>query len=245
MRRRLRVVTWNVGRVYSPKHNNRLDDADIPRVARVLAELHPDVALLQELVDARQLHALLVQLHNKAGEFHGAIAQKCIYDRRAAALVRAERAPAFEEHPLGGTRRSVVAATFDLGGGARGAAISAHFDVFSTGIRAEQGWALAGLAERRDEPLVVAGGDLNLDPVWAAGTRNRRDVDTFARMTRLLTDVGREAGATLVGLLRVDHLFLRGGARHLARVSPRRLPLGDHHPLVLDVDLDPDVASPI
>jgi hypothetical protein len=26
-------------------------------------------------------------------------------------------------------------------------------------------------------------------------------------------------------------------------VSPRRLPLGDHHPLVLDVDLDPDVAS--
>ena len=25
--RRLRVVTWNVGRLYSPTHNNRLDDA--------------------------------------------------------------------------------------------------------------------------------------------------------------------------------------------------------------------------
>ena len=33
--------------------------------------------------------------------------------------------------------------------------------------------------------------------------------------------------------------------RWLARVSPRRLPLGDHHPLVLDVDLEPDVASAI
>jgi hypothetical protein len=102
MRRRLRVLTWNVGRVYSPSHNNRLDDADIPRVARVLAELDPDVALLQELIDERQLRALRVLLH-RAGEFHGAIAQKCIQDRRAALLVRAERAPAFEEHPLGVT----------------------------------------------------------------------------------------------------------------------------------------------
>jgi endonuclease/exonuclease/phosphatase family metal-dependent hydrolase len=245
MRRRLRVLTWNVGRVYSPTHNNRLDDADVPRVARVLAELHPDVALLQELVDERQLRAVIVQLHHKAGEFHGAIAQKCRYDRRAAVLARAERAPTFEEHLLGGTDRAVVTATFDLGAGARGAAISAHFDVFSTALRAEQGRALARLAEARAEPLVVAGGDLNLDPDWAAGTRNRRDVDTFARLTRVMVDVGRDAGATLIGLLRVDHLFLRGGAHHVARVSPRRLPLGDHHPLVLDVDLDPDIASAI
>jgi endonuclease/exonuclease/phosphatase family metal-dependent hydrolase len=239
MRRRLRVLTWNVGRVYSPSHNNRLDDADIPRVARVLAELDPDVALLQELIDERQLRALRVLLH-RAGEFHGAIAQKCIQDRRAALLVRAERAPAFEEHPLGVTRRSMMAATFDLAPGVRGAAISAHFDVFSRHKRAVQGAALAELAESRAEPLVVAGGDLNLDPSFAAGTHNGQDVATFARMTRELEDVGRAAGATLLGMLRVDHLFLRGGVRPAARVSPRRLPLGDHHPLVLDVDCVPE-----
>src|SRR6266496_2719013 len=129
MRRRLRVLTWNVGRVYSPSHNNRLDDADVPRVARVLAELDPDVALLQELIDERQLRALQVLLHRVA-EFRGAIAQKCVQDRRAAVLVRAERAPLFEEHTLGATRRSMMAATFALGPGVRGAAISAHFDVF-------------------------------------------------------------------------------------------------------------------
>jgi endonuclease/exonuclease/phosphatase family metal-dependent hydrolase len=243
MRRRLRVLTWNVGRLYSPTHNNRLDDADVPRVARVLGELHPDVVLLQELVDERQLQAILVRLHHEAGPFHGALAQKCGYDRKSAALVRSELAPAFEHDVLGETTRGVVTATFDLGDGSRGAAICAHFDVFNPVRRAEQGWALAALAEARAEPLVVAGGDLNLDPKFADASANREDTQTFARLTRELVDVGHAAGATLVGLLRVDHLFLRGGARHLARVSPRRLPLGDHHPLVLDVDLDPDVAS--
>jgi endonuclease/exonuclease/phosphatase family metal-dependent hydrolase len=242
MPRRLRVLTWNVGRVYSPSHNNRLDDADIPTVARILAELHPDVALLQELVDERQLGAITERLVAQAGVFEGAIARRCIYDRRAALLVRAERAPRFEEHTLGSTRRSVMAASFDLDGATRGAAISAHFDVFSRHKRAEQGTALAQLAEARAEALVVAGGDLNLDPRFAAGTHNHRDVATFARMTEVLSDVGHAAGATLVGLFRVDHLFVRGGVGHRARVSPRRLPLGDHHPLVLDVDLDPDVA---
>jgi endonuclease/exonuclease/phosphatase family metal-dependent hydrolase len=125
----------------------------------------------------------------------------------------------------------------------RAAAISAHFDVFSVERRAEQAHALATLAEDRAERVVVAGGDFNLDPAWAAGTANALDIDTFTRLTRTLVDAGREAGATLVGLLRVDHLLLRGARRWLARVSPRRLPLGDHHPLVLDVDLDPDVAS--
>jgi len=243
MRRRVRVVTWNVGRLYSPRHNNRLDDADVPVVARVLGELDPDVALLQELVDVRQLDAIVTRLSQARGGFTGALARKCEYDRRTAALVRADRAPAFEEHSLGVTGRTAVLATFDVADGLRGAAISAHFDVFATDRRAGQADALAALAEDRAEEVVIAGGDFNLDPVWAAGTANARDVATFARLTRALVDAGRDAGATLLGLLRVDHLLARGVPRYFARVSPRRLPLGDHHPLVLDVDLDPDVAS--
>jgi endonuclease/exonuclease/phosphatase family metal-dependent hydrolase len=243
MRRRLRLVTWNVGRLYSPTHNNRLDDADVPRVAHVLGELDPDVALLQELVDVRQLDAITTRLSAVRGPFAGRLARQCAYDRRTAALVRADREPAFDEHVLDESRRATVMASFDLGGGARGAAFSAHFDVYSTEKRAEQGCRLAELAEARHEPLVVAAGDFNLDPRWAAGVGNRRDVATFGRMTRALVDAGREAGATLVGLWRVDHVLVRGAVRHLVRVSPRRLPLGDHAPLVLDVDLDPDVAS--
>jgi len=245
MRRRLRVLTWNVGRLYSPRHNNRLDDADVPAVARILGELDPDVALLQEIVDAQQLQALIARMAEERGAFCGAFAQYCVYDRRVAVLVRAERAPAFEELSLGGTGRRAMLASFDVADGVRGAAISAHLDVFSPRRRADQAWALAQLAEDRAEPLVVAGGDFNLDPRWAAGTNNAEDLRTFARLTRQLVDAGHAAGATLIGLLRVDHLLVRGAARTVARVSPRRLPLGDHHPLVLDVDLDPDVASAV
>ena len=243
--KRLRVVTWNVGRLYSPTHNNRLDDADVPRVARVLDELDPDVALLQEIVDARQLGEIVTRLSRTRAAVDGAMAEKCAYDRRAAVLVRRDHAPAFEERSLGSSNRNAVVATFDAGAGRRAAAISAHFDVFSPERRAEQADALARLAEERGEEVVVAGGDFNLDPAWAAGTANARDVETFTRLTRTFADAGREAGATLIGLWRVDHLLVRGARRWLARVSPRRLPLGDHHPLVLDVDLDPDVASPL
>jgi endonuclease/exonuclease/phosphatase family metal-dependent hydrolase len=239
---RLRVVTWNVGRLYSPRHNNRLDDADVPAVVRILGELDPDVVLLQELIDVRQLDAIVGRLEHERGRFVAALAEGCVYDRRAAVLVRADRAPAFEEHGLGRSGRVAVLATFEAADGVRAAAISAHFDVFSPRRRAEQAVALATLAEARAEGLVVAGGDFNLDPAWAEGTANAQDIETFRRLTQTLVDAGRPAGATLIGLWRVDHLLVRGGQRHLARVSPRRLPLGDHHPLVLDVDLDPDVA---
>jgi endonuclease/exonuclease/phosphatase family metal-dependent hydrolase len=241
---KLRVVTWNVGRLYSPTHNNRLLDDDIPRVAAVLDELSPDVVLLQELVNVTQLGEIVTRLSRARGPFDGAMAERCAYDRRAAVVVKRERAPAFEEHGLGPTNRHVVVASFDVdGGGARAAAISAHFDVFDIDRRAEQADALATLAEERDERLVFAGGDFNLDPAWAAGTGSARDVATFTRLTRVLADAGRQGGATLMGLLRVDHVLVRGARRWLAHVSPRRLPLGDHFPLVLDVDLDPDVAS--
>jgi endonuclease/exonuclease/phosphatase family metal-dependent hydrolase len=243
--RRLRVVTWNVGRLYSPTHNNRLDDADVPRVARVLDELDPDVALLQEIVDVRQLDEIVTRLSRSRAPVAGAMAERCAYDRRAAVLVRRDHAPAFEECSLGSTNRNAMVATFDAGDGRRAAAISAHFDVFNPERRAEQAHELAQMAENRDEAMVFAGGDFNLDPAWAAGTGAAVDVATFTRLTRTLADAGREGGATLIGLWRVDHLLVRGAQRWLARVSPRRLPLGDHHPLVLDVDLEPDVASAI
>jgi endonuclease/exonuclease/phosphatase family metal-dependent hydrolase len=265
MRRRLRVVSWNVGRVYSPTHNNRLDDGDLPRVARVLGELDGDVVLLQEVVSLAQLDDIRARLrHDGRGEFHGAIAQFCVYDRRVAAVARRELAPAFEEFAIGTTGRSALVASVELGGDRssgdrssgdrssgdrssgdgrgrrieRAAAIATHLDVLSPERRADQGHALAALAESRAEPLVVVGGDLNLDPAVAAASGSRRDLATFARLTETLSDAARDAGPTLLGLLRVDHMLLRGARSWLARVSPRRLPLGDHHPLVLDVDLD-------
>jgi endonuclease/exonuclease/phosphatase family metal-dependent hydrolase len=239
MASRLRVLTWNVGRLYSPGHNNRLDEADLPEVARILAELDPDVALLQEIVDERQIVQLCRRLGAWRGEYAGALATACVYDRRTTVLAKKARAPRFEDVSLGTTGRGAVIATFNVDGGRRAAAFSVHFDVFSPNRRADQARTLAELAEGRAESLVIAGGDFNLDPAFAAGTDNRRDQETFARLTAQFVDAGRDAGATLCGLLRVDHLLVRGSQNGMvARVSPRRLPLGDHQPLVLDVDLD-------
>src|SRR3954470_20237591 len=112
MRRRLRVLTWNVGRLYSPTHNNRLDDADVPRVAHVLHELDPDVALLQEIVDTRQLAELVTRLSRTRAPYDGAMTERCVYDRRAAVLVLRELPPRFEEHGLGPTGRTAMTASF-------------------------------------------------------------------------------------------------------------------------------------
>lgn len=245
MRRRLRLLTWNVGRLYCRSHNNRLDDADVPEVARVLDEIDPDVVLLQELVDERQLAEITSRLSAGRGAFTGALAQRCAYDRHTAALARSALAPEFGEYELDESGRAAMRVSFDLGSApGRGAAFSAHLDVFSAQKRAEQGRRLIELAEERKEALVAAAGDFNLDPVWAAGVGNHCDLATFARMTERLVDGGQAAGPTLIGLFRVDHVLLRGPGQHLARVSPRRLPLGDHRPLLVDVHLDSDVPSP-
>jgi endonuclease/exonuclease/phosphatase family metal-dependent hydrolase len=236
--RRVRVVSWNVGRIYTPTNNNRLDDADIPRVARVLDELDPDVVLLQEVVTETQLAALLDRLPGYAG----ALAADCSYDRHVAALARIRLRPAFAQHRLEPTGRGLVAVRFDVpaGSGARGVALPVHFDVFDKLRRRSQAEAVIDLARGCDEVLSVVGGDFNLDPDVAEKLGDALDRGTFNRFTEHFVDDGRAAGPTLFGVMRVDHLFARGSAldRVYARVSPgRRLPLGDHDPLVGDLEL--------
>jgi len=238
--RRLRVVSWNVGRLYTPTSNNRLDDADVPRVARVLDELDPDVALLQEFVDERQLARLLALLPGYAG----AMSTRCIYDRHVAALARTDLQPAFEQHLLEPTGRGLVLVTFSVGDGegdaARGAALPVHFDVFDRRRRRSQAEAVLALADARAEELVVVGGDFNLDPELAARLGDELDVGTYGLLADRFHEAGRAAGPTLFGFLRVDHLLARGHRleRLRTRVSPgRRLPLGDHDPLVCDLTL--------
>jgi len=233
--RRVRVLTWNVGRLYSPRGNNRLDDADVPQVARTIWELDADIVLLQELVEARQLDALVDRLPGYVGR----IAERCRYDRHVAALARTRLAPEFEQLLLDDTGRGLVGVTF-AGGAWRGCAIAVHFDVFDAARRRSQAREVRALIDARREPVVAVGGDFNLDPEWAARLGRHVDVGTFRLLADRLRDGGRRAGPTLIGIGRVDHL-LAGGERERqmhTRVSPnRRLPLGDHDPLVCDLHL--------
>src|SRR5262245_23178766 len=58
--RPLRVLTWNVGKIYlGDKHDSRAADHDLARIAAVVHEVDPDVVALQELRDRGQLDRLL------------------------------------------------------------------------------------------------------------------------------------------------------------------------------------------
>jgi endonuclease/exonuclease/phosphatase family metal-dependent hydrolase len=229
----LRVVSWNVGRLYTPKGNNRLDDHDIPQVARTLHELDGDCVLLQELVDVLQLRAILVRTGN---EYAGELAQNCAYDRKCAVLVRKRLAPTFEQHRLEPTGRGLVLARFTAGE-KRVAAASVHFDVFSRPRRRAQSQALTHITDGRDEEIVLAAGDFNFDPEWAAGTGDAVDRGSWELLTARLADTGFGMGPTLLGLWRVDHVLVRGGSGHARVVPHRRLPLGDHDAVVCDVEV--------
>jgi len=233
--RRLRVVSWNVGRLYTPNSNNRLDDRDIPQVARVLDELDPDVVLLQEFVHAGQLDRLLALLSGYAG----ALSTNCLYDRHVAALARVDLEPQFEQHRLDPTGRGLVAVTFSVGA-ARGAAFPLHFDVFDKLRRRSQAESVLAITEQRSEPLQVIGGDFNLDPEVAARLGDALNVGTYSMLRDRFVERGLPAGPTLLGFMRVDHLMARGplvGELRTLVSHGRRLPMGDHDPLVADVEL--------
>ena len=241
--RRLRVVSWNVGRLYTPSNNNRLDDADLPKVARVLYELDADVVLLQEVVTEPQLKELLARLP----AYDGRLAEKCRYDRHVAVLAKRALAPGFEQYVLEDTGRGLCAVTFSVGDGARGVAFPVHFDVFDRSRRRSQAEDVLALSEGRPEQIVVVAGDFNLDPEWARRLGVAIDVGTYALFASRFREAGLAAGPTLLGLFRVDHLLVRGARllRLHTRVSPgRRLPMGDHDPLVGDVELRVDAAQP-
>ncbi len=244
MRRRLRVVSWNVGRVYSPRGRNWLADSDVPRVVATLNELDPDVVLLQELANADQLARLMGLLESVGGPAaaHGqgyasALAERCSYDRQSAALGRRALLPAFEQLELGTTKRGVVACTFDLFGNERAVALSVHFDAFRRIVRRRQAEALVRLTDARTESVVFAGGDFNFDPALAARLGDPLDGGTAKLLRGGLVDVGATSGPTLFSLLRLDHMLVRGVAAEdlFTRVAPRRLPAGDHAPLVVDL----------
>ena len=228
-----------MGELYWPWRGNQLKDRDVDVVIAALDELDPDVVLLQELMHASQLRRLE---RGGAGDarYDGAIAERCGYDRKVGVLVRRGLGARFAEHLLEPTRRGALEARF-VKGAVEIRAICLHLDVFNGERRLLQARA-AGALIGDPGRLTVAGGDLNYDPEVSARLGREADARAEAALTARVADVARESGPTLVGLLRVDRLLAGGdalrGAR--ARTARHRLPLGDHAPLVVDLELAVD-----
>ena len=234
---RLRVLTWNVGEVYWPWQGNQLKDRDVHFVVEALAELDPDVVLLQELADRGQLEALE---RDRFGEqrYDGATPGCCGYDRHVAVLVKRELGARFYEHVLAPTSRGLVEARFDVPvgeGRIEARAFSLHFDVFQAERRLAQARTAMGFVGDPGE-LTIAGGDFNYDPTASTRLGRVADERTEAELQRVFVDVAEDVGPTLIGLLRVDRMF--AGGRALAgadsRTTAHRTPLGDHAPVLCD-----------
>lgn len=229
----LRLITWNVGRMFRPGSKCRMADDDVPRVATSIRELAADVVLLQELVDETQLARLVDGLPG----YEGGIARGCRYDRRVASVARSALHPTFTSHVLEPTGRGVSVVGFDVAGG-RGVAHSVHLDVRQLARKRSQVEGLIALGAACAESLVALGGDFNLDPRWVSRLRIRAEMETFERLRESYAEAAPAAGPTLLGLLRVDHVLVRKPAlsSYSARVArDRRLPRGDHAPLVVDI----------
>ena len=231
---RLRVVTWNVGEVYWPWQGNQLKDHDVELVIDALREIDADVVLLQELLHPGQLARL--RDSRDGDRYEGAMPARCGYDRQVGMLVRSSLRPLFFEHVLHPTSRAIIEAQLTLDGVAA-RAFSLHFDVFRPARRLEQ---MKTAAKMIGDPaaLTVAGGDFNYDPAVSARLGRVLDLQAEATMHRL-RDVAPESGPTLVGLLRVDRMLAGGHALRsaTARVAPYRLPLGDHAPVLCDLQI--------
>jgi endonuclease/exonuclease/phosphatase family metal-dependent hydrolase len=227
--RSLRIMTWNVGRIYL-RLDSRASDRDLGYVAQVIREVNPQVVALQEMRDAKQLGRLLTLLGRN---WHGRV-PKDSYDRRAALLVRM-KARYFELPTSSG--RTAQGAVLSLPGGREITVASVHLDAFDPKRRLQQAEEIVANALRLGRKEVFIAGDFNLD---VSSTRDSADQGLYQFLTRHFVDAGETAGATTLGARRLDYVFHRSsrvkvrGARVL---RTRRIDSLDHHPLVVEYQL--------
>ena len=234
----LTVLTWNIGRLHLGRHVNRVfrfdsraHDKALRHVARVVDESEAHVVVLQELASRRQLTELL----NLLGDgWRGGMGPDAGGDRAVALLLRARYAGIHLHHETvvleGGRNAEVVR-------GAGWIAIGVHFDAFRSKVRRQQAQDLARFVDSVAEDTIIVAGDLNIDlryPLHAKAS----DKIFMRAMTTTFHDLGLRKGPTVMGRRRLDYILVRGAASAEARVLRRkRVPLGDHDPLLARIVL--------
>ncbi|MCK5798349.1 MAG: endonuclease/exonuclease/phosphatase family protein [Deltaproteobacteria bacterium] len=227
-RRGLRVLTWNVGKLYLP-WESRASDRDLRHVAKVICAVNPHVVALQEMRDAEQLGRLLAILGRG---WRGAIPHDP-WDRRPALLIRLH-GRFFTVPTTSG--RVAQGATVDSPSGRHVTVVSLHLDAFDAQRRYDQAQDILASLEHRDKSPKILLGDFNIDPRTA--TKHSVDERLYGMLTRDLADAGAHGDATTIFARRIDYVFY--SKRPLAQSSVRvlreqRIHAMDHDPLVADI----------
>jgi endonuclease/exonuclease/phosphatase family metal-dependent hydrolase len=246
---RLRILTWNVGKIFLPfdlrTADSRASDDDLAHVAGVVRETDPDVVALQELRGREQLDRLLDLL---GGGYQGSVPEHEINDRRVAIMARAparDGGTSAGAGPGGGltfrsvvtsTGRSAAAVSLPVEGGARALVVSIHLDAFNRDLRRVQAEEIVDWANRQPEPEVFLCGDFNFDIDFLEGQEAEHpDLHLYQFMSRTFEDLGRAAGLTTILARRIDYIFARTSgvqAREAHVIPGKRRNLMDHEPVV-------------
>lgn len=239
-RARLRLLTWNLGRLHLGAFVNRLirldsraADSALAHVARVIEGAGAEVVALQELRGPAQLERLVALL---GGDWRAAAPEGERGDRRVGLLARRRLDPRFAavETPTGRATQTASLRVAALG--ERWVVASIHLDAFDEHAREAQARQLRAWAASDGARALVLAGDLNIDLAHPAA-RRRRDPATLGALADGLVDLGARAGATCLGGRRLDYVLARRAVAGRAEVlRGRRVPLGDHHPLLAHLE---------
>jgi endonuclease/exonuclease/phosphatase family metal-dependent hydrolase len=225
----LRVLTWNIGRIYMVGES-RAADRLLPHVAEVILRSDAQLVALQELRDCAQLGRLLELLLRDAPpgacRWRGRLTEDA-YDRRPALLFRGPCD--FFDLPTrsGRIAQGAFLPSWQL------AVASLHIDAFSARRRRGQleDITRALLSRRAASTMLV--GDFNADPADPASAELVAQLDASGYL-----DLAPSAGKTTLYGLRLDQVWLSEGALSGADsqvlVGCRRRMM-DHDPLLVTV----------
>jgi endonuclease/exonuclease/phosphatase family metal-dependent hydrolase len=236
----LRVLTWNVGKIYLGKQvDSRAADQDLWRIAEVIQQTQPRLVALQELRDGAQLDRLLAHLGDG---WVGHMSEHEINDRRAAVIVREEPGVTFSQ-VVTSTGRSIAIARLPCGARQLSFA-SVHLDAFSPVLRRTQAEEILDWASRSADRDIILAGDFNFDADFLTSHEpENADLGVYHLLIAHFEDAGHGGGTTTIYDRRLDYQFFRGRLRprSVRIVSDKAANLMDHLPVLVDFELAPSL----
>ncbi len=225
----LTIVSWNTGERYRlGNKDNWTPDASLSDVARRLQSWSPEIVCLQEIRSQAQLEVLLERL---GPSWSGSLSAMPASDRQIAILTRLPTEHwLIRELPTSTGRHAMELTYADRGQTVR--IVGCHGHAYSASSRRTYFETLFKELEAAPSgEIVLLLGDFNMDP-WLAFFTGDRYV--FRRLKGAWSRLLRGRHRTCMGLLHLDHAYLRGESPGEARahvVRGTRAYRRDHDPL--------------